>query len=74
MVPQAMFSGSSQDEQRAALNWAECMRQHGINMPDPQVTAEGVLLDEQLPTGMRKDDPRLRAAEQTCRQRGGGGK
>jgi hypothetical protein len=59
---------------RQALAFARCMRQHGINLPDPQVTAEGVLLDEQLPTGMRKDDPRLKAAEQVCRQRGRGGR
>jgi hypothetical protein len=64
----------SPQEQQEALAFARCMRQHGINMPDPQITAEGILLDEQLPTGMRKDDPRLKAAEQTCRQRGGGGK
>jgi hypothetical protein len=50
------------------------MRQHGVNMPDPQITAEGVLLDERLPTGMRKDDPRVRAAQQACRQSRGGGK
>ena len=32
---------------------------------DPQVTADGI--DEQVPAGMRKDDPRLRAARQACR-------
>jgi hypothetical protein len=64
----------SPQEQQEALAFARCMRQHGINMPDPQITAEGVLLDEQLPTGMRKDDPRLKSAERACEQRGGGGK
>jgi hypothetical protein len=28
-------AGGSQDERRAALNWAKCMRQHGITLPDP---------------------------------------
>jgi hypothetical protein len=64
----------SPQEQQEALAFARCMRQHGINMSDPQVTAEGVLLDEQLPRGLRKDDPRLRAAQRACEQRGGGGK
>jgi hypothetical protein len=64
----------SPQEQQEALAFARCMRQHGINMPDPQITAEGVLLDEQLPRGVRKDDPRLKAAERACGQRGGGGK
>jgi hypothetical protein len=63
---------SAQDRQQA-LAFARCMRQHGItNMPDPQITADGI--DQQGPTGMRKDDPRLLAAEQACAQRGGGGK
>jgi hypothetical protein len=64
----------SPQEQQEALAFARCMRQHGINMPDPQITAEGVLLDEQLPRGVRKDDPRFKAAERACGQRGGGGK
>jgi hypothetical protein len=64
----------SPQEQQEALAFARCMRRHGINMPDPQITAEGVLLDERLPTGMRKDDPRVRAAQQACRQSRGGGK
>jgi hypothetical protein len=64
----------SPQEQQEALAFARCMRQHGIDMSDPQVTAEGVLLDEQLPRGLRKDDPRLRAAQRACGQRGGGGK
>jgi hypothetical protein len=63
-------AGRGQDERQAALNFARCMRQHGIDMPDPQVSGD----DQQPPTGMRKDDPRLKAAEQACQQSGGGGK
>jgi hypothetical protein len=63
---------SAQDRQQA-LAFARCMRQHGItNMPDPQITADGI--DQQSPPGMRRDDPRLTAAQQACAQRGGGGK
>jgi hypothetical protein len=72
-------------ERQQALAFAQCMRQHGINLPDPQITAEGI--DQQLPTGVARDDARLKAAEQACHQygslgpakpggpqRGGGGK
>jgi hypothetical protein len=64
-------SPSAEDRQQA-LTFARCMRQHGINLPDPRITADDV--DQQGPPGMRKDDPRLRAAEQACAQRRGGGK
>jgi hypothetical protein len=71
------------EERQQALALAQCMRQHGINMPDPQITASGI--DQQLPTRMARDDPRLKAAEQACHrylpnggkpgpQRGGGGR
>jgi hypothetical protein len=62
---------SAQDRQQA-LAFARCMRQHGINLPDPQVTVEGI--DQPPAPGMHRDDPRQRAAEQACSQRRGGGK
>jgi hypothetical protein len=51
------------------------LRQHGINMPDPQFTAGGI--DQQPPTGADRD-PRFKAAERACGQslppgKGGGG-
>jgi hypothetical protein len=62
---------SAQDRQQA-LDFARCMRQHGINLPDPQITAEGI--DQPSPPGMHRDDPRLTAAEQACAQPSKGGK
>jgi hypothetical protein len=70
--------GNSQDKVQAARNWARCMRQHGIDLPDPQITAEGI--DQPPAPGVRRDDPRATAAEQACAQSlppgkpGGGGK
>jgi hypothetical protein len=58
-------------QRQRALAFARCMRQHGINMPDPQFTAEGIT--QQNPAGMSQNDPRLEAAEQACGQQGGGG-
>jgi hypothetical protein len=64
--------GGSSDPKQAALNWARCMRQHGItNMPDPKFTAEGI--EQRLPARVRADDPRVKAAEQACQQHSGYG-
>jgi hypothetical protein len=62
---------SAQDRQEA-LAFARCMRQHGINLPDPQITAEGI--DQPPAPGVHRDDPRQKAAEQACSPRRGGGK
>src|SRR5262245_14397427 len=40
--PEASASPSAQtDPQEAFLAFAECMREHGIDMPDPEVSDEG---------------------------------
>jgi hypothetical protein len=67
----ASLGGAGSDPIQAALAYGRCMRRHGINIPDPQITAEGS--SSSSPTGMSRNDPRLRAAEQACRQQGGGG-
>jgi hypothetical protein len=54
-------------EQQQMLAFARCMRQHGVNMPDPKLEANG-RTEWRLPSGIRKDDPRLKAAQQACRQ------
>jgi hypothetical protein len=38
------------------------MRQHGINLPDPPITADGI--GQQFPAG--RDAPKFRAAQQAC--------
>jgi hypothetical protein len=68
----------SAENRQQALAFARCMRQHGIDLPDPQITAEGI--DQPPAPGVRRDDPRATAAEQACAQSlppgkpGGGGK
>jgi hypothetical protein len=59
--------GGGNDRQKA-LNWARCMRQHGINTPDPKITAEGIA--QELPRGLDPGDPRVQAAEHACHQYG----
>jgi hypothetical protein len=38
---QAADDGEEEDPQEAALKWAECMREHGIDVPDPKFDGEG---------------------------------
>jgi hypothetical protein len=45
---------------QADLAYVRCMRQHGINMPDPTPDG-GVEL-----RGFNPDDPRFKAAERAC--------
>jgi hypothetical protein len=50
-----------------SLKFAQCMRQHGINMPDPQLTENGVEL-KASPGASAPDpsSPAYRAAMQAC--------
>jgi hypothetical protein len=59
-------SPPSAHERQQALAFARCMRQHGIDLPDPQVDATGI--HRPLPEGMNRGDPRLTAPQQACRQ------
>jgi hypothetical protein len=54
---------------RQLLAWARCMRQHGINLPDPQLSGDGGIA-QQVPRGDGKgpNDPKFKAAEQACKQ------
>jgi uncharacterized protein (DUF305 family) len=49
----------------AALDYAKCMRDHGIEMADPQFQ-EGGGMTMRMPPGTRDDDPKLREAEKAC--------
>jgi hypothetical protein len=60
-------SGGSSDPRQGALAWARCMRQHGIDMPDPRFDAAGRMA-QQLPRGVDPDTPRFKAANQACKQ------
>jgi hypothetical protein len=71
-LPPRDYAPPTPQQRQQALAFAKCMRQHGINMADPQITPEGIT-QPPLP-GMSRNDPRLEAAERACGQRGGGGK
>jgi hypothetical protein len=52
-------TGGSQDERRAARSFARCMRQHGIDLPDP---------NPDIQWGQLNQAPGWDAAWQACRQ------
>jgi hypothetical protein len=48
----------------AALKFAKCMREHGVDMPDPKFRAGGGVL-VQMPPGTERD-PDLESAQKAC--------
>jgi hypothetical protein len=59
--PFAARGASAQDEERAALKWAQCMRAHGVNVPDPGGATPGAVATP-------GDDAQLQDAESACKQ------
>ena len=60
-------ASSSYDDRQKALAWARCMRQHGINLPDPKFDAWGHS-QQQLPSGAQTKSPKFKAADQACQK------
>ncbi len=58
------------DPQEQALAFAKCMREHGIDMPDPKVDANGRM--EMRINGRGIDDAKMRAAQSACQDKMGG--
>jgi hypothetical protein len=59
---------SEADQQRfkdAALAHARCMREHGLDFPDPQFS-EGGGATMRLGGGVNPEDPKFKAAEKAC--------
>jgi hypothetical protein len=65
--------------QEAALNFARCMRAHGVNMPDPKLSGKGGLTFQAGPGpkdgnsgpgkglgGVNPDSPKFKAADKEC--------
>jgi hypothetical protein len=64
--------GAGKDPQQAALDFARCMRQHGIDMPDPEVDDQG-RVRMRIGAGDRPDPRKLEAAQKACGNLMGGG-
>jgi hypothetical protein len=66
-VPPPRLSEEQKTEMRdAALAHARCMREHGIDFPDPQFGPDGSITVKIGEGGPNPDDPKMRAAEQAC--------
>lgn len=59
--PTPTASLSNQDR---ALAYAQCMRAHGVDMPDP----DGSGIHMTMPSGSSRNDPKVQAAMQACQQ------
>jgi hypothetical protein len=70
--PMPELSAEDQREFReAALKHARCMREHGIDIPDPTFGANGearIELKGGDGRGMGPDDPAFKAADEACRK------
>jgi hypothetical protein len=68
-VPPPKLSDEQKAEMRdAALAHARCMREHGIDFPDPKFGADGSITVRIGPGGVDPDDPKLREAERECQR------
>jgi predicted small lipoprotein YifL len=52
--------------QDAFLEYAACMREHGIDMPDPEFSEDGGGAFQRGGPGMDPDDPEFAAAHEAC--------
>jgi hypothetical protein len=58
-----------------AVRFGQCMRRHGIDIPDPQIGPgpgdQGIGRQIDIPSGMTQNSPAYEAATQTCERRTG---
>jgi len=56
-----------EEEKQRMLDFAQCMRDHGIDFPDPEISTDGGGLQVQLGgPGLDPDSPGFKAANETC--------
>ncbi len=65
-APQGKGGGhASQAELNKALAFARCMRQHGVNMPDPKITNGGIDITM---SANQNDKAKINAAQSACQK------
>jgi hypothetical protein len=65
--PQNMSPKQQQEAQDQALAFSRCMRDHGVNMPDPTFGGQGqVMMKLGTDSGIDPSDPKFEAAQQAC--------
>ncbi|MFD0736095.1 hypothetical protein [Planotetraspora mira] len=58
----------SPEQQEQALAFTKCMRDHGVDMPDPDFSGGGVKITGRGP-GFSPDDPKFQEASEACRDK-----
>jgi hypothetical protein len=64
--PPAMSDAEKERFKKEALAQSRCMREHGIDMPDPTFNADGGAMIKMKGSGPRPDDPKFQAAQRAC--------
>jgi hypothetical protein len=65
--PQNMSPQQAKEMQDQALAFSRCMREHGVNMPDPSFDGDGhVMMTIDDSSGIDPSDPKFEAAQQAC--------
>jgi hypothetical protein len=65
--PMNLSPEQAQEMQDQALAFSRCMREHGVNMPDPSFDGEGhVMMKIDDASGIDPSDPKFEAAQQAC--------
>jgi hypothetical protein len=65
LIPGGNDPARRQEFQDKALAFARCMRDNGIDMPDPTF-GEGGRVEQRLEGGVSPDDPRFQEAQKQC--------
>jgi hypothetical protein len=56
------------EQQERALQFARCMREHGVDMPDPQFDGGGVGFQLRVGEGLDPSSPTFQEAREACKQ------
>jgi hypothetical protein len=63
--PPEMSEEDQREFRQRALDFARCMREQGIDMPDPNFGGEG-RIQQRLPEGQNPESPRFQQAAEKC--------
>jgi hypothetical protein len=67
--PPELSEEQQQELKDAALAHARCMREHGIDMPDPTFSSDGGARIRMGGEGVDPESPEFRAAQEACRDK-----
>lgn len=72
--PPPMSEAQQAEAKKRALANSRCMREHGINFPDPQFDADGrMTMKLDGSSGIDPKDPKFQAAQKACMKNAPGG-